>query len=70
LLLHYSKVCLIFLSGRFNNLIKKFCNKNNVEYININKELKNKKYYQEDMNHLNETGYNKINKKILDLIKL
>ena len=27
-----------------NSLIKKFCNKNNITYINVNKELKNKKY--------------------------
>lgn len=53
-----------------NNLIKKFCIKNNIKYINVNKELKNKKYYEEDNNHLTEEGYNKINKKILGLIKI
>ena len=53
-----------------NSLIKKFCNKNNIIYINVNKELKNKKYYEEGMNHLTEEGYNKINKKILGLIKI
>jgi lysophospholipase L1-like esterase len=53
-----------------NTLIKKFCSKNNIKYINVNKELKNKKYYEEDNNHLTEEGYNKINKKILGLIKI
>ena len=53
-----------------NNLIKKFCNENNITYINVNKELKNKKYYEDDMNHLTDEGYNKINEKIYDFIKL
>jgi len=53
-----------------NNLIKKFCDKHNIKYININKELKNKKYYEEDLNHLTEEGYNKINRKIVSLIKI
>ena len=44
--------------------------KNNIVYINVNKELKNKKYYEEDNNHLRKEGYKKINKKILGLIKI
>jgi hypothetical protein len=49
--------------------IKNLCkNNNNLIYININKELKNNKYYKEDMNHLKNIGYDKINEKIKLLI--
>jgi lysophospholipase L1-like esterase len=52
---------------KINNINQKlylFCKKKNISYVNINKELKNKIYYTEDMNHLNNNGYNQINKKI------
>lgn len=51
-----------------NNKIKNFCQLNNVLYVNINNELKSTKLFKDDLNHLNNLGYDKINNKILQYI--
>jgi lysophospholipase L1-like esterase len=55
----------------FNKKLLEYSNiKKKIIYININKDLNNKiKYFKEDKLHLNEYGYQKINKYIYEIIK-
>jgi lysophospholipase L1-like esterase len=56
-----------------NNKLREYCLKfkSKMYYVNVNKELytSNGMYFTKDNFHINELGYKKINKKILESIK-
>jgi len=56
-----------------NNRIRDFCSIKNpyLQYVNVNRELQSSttNYFMNDGFHLNEIGYEKLNKKIVESIK-
>ena len=59
--------------NHINNRIRDFCSIKNpyLQYVNVNRELQSSttNYFMNDGFHLNELGYEKINKKIVESIK-
>jgi len=59
--------------NHINNRIRDFCSIKNpyLHYVNVNRELQSSttNYFMNDGFHLNELGYEKINKKIVESIK-